>query len=82
MSADRRINNAVLLGSEVNAWQASRNAIDSQINWQFTTNDARVKLRRLYPEYLGKTSRSRRRCQRRFIISNLNMDGPLASGHQ
>jgi hypothetical protein len=49
---DRRIDDAILLGSEVNAWQAARNAIDSKINWQFTTDGARTKLRRLYPEYL------------------------------
>ena len=51
---NRRIDNAEFLGREVNAWQASRNAIDSEINWQFTTGDARVKLRRLYPEYLRR----------------------------
>jgi hypothetical protein len=51
---NRRIDSAEFLGREVNAWQASRNAIDSQINWQFTTGDARVKLRRLYPEYLRR----------------------------
>ena len=51
---NRRIDNAQFLGHEVNAWQASRNAIDSQVNWQFTTGDARVKLRRLYPEYLRR----------------------------
>ena len=50
----RRIDSAEFLGREVNAWQASRNAIDSEINWQFTTGDARVKLRRLYPEYLRR----------------------------
>ena len=49
-----RIDSAEFLGHEVNAWQASRNEIDSQINWQFTTGDARVKLRRLYPEYLRR----------------------------
>ena len=49
---DRRIANADLLGREVNAWQESRNVIDSKINWQFTTDGARTKLRRLYPEYL------------------------------
>lgn len=49
---DRRIDNAEFLGQEVNAWQSSRNAIDSKVNWQFTTPDARTKLRRLYPEYL------------------------------
>lgn len=57
---DRRIDSAEFLGREVNAWQNTRNAIDTNINWQFTTKDARVKLRRLYPEYLrqdtGKTS--------------------------
>ncbi len=51
---NRRIDNAKFLGQEVNAWQASRNAIDSQINWQFTTDNARIKLRRLYPEYLRR----------------------------
>jgi DDE superfamily endonuclease len=51
---NRRIDKAAFLGHEVNAWQASRNATDSQINWQFTTCDARVKLRRLYPEYLRR----------------------------
>jgi len=49
---NRRIDSAEFLGQEVNAWQASRNTMDSQINWQFTTGDARVKLRRLYPEHL------------------------------
>lgn len=53
---DRRIANAELLGREVNAWQASRNAMDSTINRQFTTEDSRVKLRRLYPEYLRQDS--------------------------
>ena len=51
---NRRIDSAEFLGHEVNAWQASRNAIDSQINWQFTTGDARVKSCRLYPEYLRR----------------------------
>jgi hypothetical protein len=51
---DRRIDDATFLGNEVNAWQTSRNAIDSEINWHFTTSDARVKLRRLYPEYLRR----------------------------
>ncbi|MFA5621069.1 MAG: IS630 family transposase, partial [Weeksellaceae bacterium] len=35
--------------SEVEAWQQHRNNKNSKINWQFTTNDARQKLRRLYP---------------------------------
>lgn len=35
--------------SEVEAWQDSRNNREAKINWQFTKEDARVKLRRLYP---------------------------------
>lgn len=35
--------------SEVEAWQNCRNNKDAKINWQFTKEDARVKLKRLYP---------------------------------
>jgi transposase len=33
----------------VRAWQERRNCSDSSINWRFTTEDARIKLKRLYP---------------------------------
>ncbi len=46
---NRRIDNIEEVKSEVEAWQEHRNNLDSKINWQFTTEDARVKLRRLYP---------------------------------
>lgn len=46
---DRRIDNIELLRSEVAAWEQQRNAMNMKINWQFTTADARIKLRRLYP---------------------------------
>jgi hypothetical protein len=35
--------------SEVEAWQTTRNNKESTINWQFTSKDARIKLKRLYP---------------------------------
>jgi DDE superfamily endonuclease len=35
----------------VATWVATRNAVPSQIDWPFTTADARIKLRRLYPTY-------------------------------
>jgi hypothetical protein len=35
----------------VAAWVTARNAATSRIDWQFTTDDARTKLRRLYPAY-------------------------------
>ena len=31
------------------AWQEARNNKKAKINWQFTTEDARIKLKRLYP---------------------------------
>lgn len=49
---DRRIESADLLASECAAWESSRNAQFRRVNWQFETADARVKLRRLYPEFL------------------------------
>jgi hypothetical protein len=34
---------------ETKAWQESRNNKEAQINWQFTNEKARVKLKKLYP---------------------------------
>jgi len=36
---------------EVKAWEKSRNSQNAKINWQFTTKDARIKLKRLYPSF-------------------------------
>jgi hypothetical protein len=49
---DRRISDPLELGAEVSAWQNERNQTANQIHWQFTTTDARRKLRRLYPAFL------------------------------
>lgn len=46
---DRRIDNKEFMASEVALWEQTRNASKSTINWQFSTADARIKLRRLYP---------------------------------
>jgi hypothetical protein len=35
----------------VNAWQNWRNAHATKVNWQFTTDDARIKLKKLYPSF-------------------------------
>lgn len=48
----RRIDSAELLASEVAAWESSRNDQFCKVNWQFGTPGARIKLRRLYPEFL------------------------------
>ena len=46
---DRRIESQEALKSEINAWQKQRNKENIQVNWRFTTKDARIKLKSLYP---------------------------------
>lgn len=46
---NRRIPDATTLVREVAAWQQARNADPRPVNWRFTTADARIKLKRLYP---------------------------------
>jgi transposase len=46
---DRRIPDQATLEQEVKAWEAQRNASSAPVNWRFTTADARIKLKRLYP---------------------------------
>jgi hypothetical protein len=46
---NRRIEDVPTLEQEALAWQAARHASPAKIHWQFTTADARIKLRRLYP---------------------------------
>jgi transposase len=46
---DRRIDNKLQLVAEVAAWERQRNAAEARINWMFTTEKARQKLRRAYP---------------------------------
>ena len=48
---DRRIDSQQLLASEVAAWEQNRNTHQDKIDWQFTTADARTKLKRLYPSF-------------------------------
>jgi DDE superfamily endonuclease len=46
---DRRIGSQQELQQEVAAWQEARNRAAVPIDWQFTTAEARIKLKRLYP---------------------------------
>ena len=46
---NRRIDNIETIKEETKAWQDYRNNKDAKINWQFTTEDSRIKLMRLYP---------------------------------
>ena len=46
---DRRIPDRAALAEEVAAWVTERNDAATTVRWQFTTEDARIKLHRLYP---------------------------------
>jgi transposase len=46
---DRRIDDKALLIAEIAAWEQRRNAEKAQVNWMFTTEKAREKLRKAYP---------------------------------
>lgn len=48
---DRRIGDWDTLRQEIAAWTRRRNLPSSKINWRFTTADARVKLKKLYPSF-------------------------------
>ncbi len=49
---NRRIGSVDVLAREVAAWQASRDRIRAKVDWQFTAEDARLKLKRLYPTHV------------------------------
>ena len=48
-SLNRRLDDRAMMERETAAWVAARNAAATPIDWQFTTADARIKLKRLYP---------------------------------
>jgi transposase len=53
---DQRIPDRESLAGEVGAWEAERNAVESSIDWRFTTEEARIKLKHLYPEIVEESS--------------------------
>ncbi len=50
---DRRIPDLTTLREEVTSWCEERNRKETWINWRFTTEDARIKLKRLYPSLIN-----------------------------
>jgi len=48
---DRRIPDIDALRRETKGWEHNRNMRQKGVDWQFTTHDARIKLKRLYPQY-------------------------------
>ena len=47
----RRISSITSLRVELSAWEIERNKNQKGVDWQFTTDDARIKLKRLYPQF-------------------------------
>ena len=47
---DRRIPSLAQMQREIEAWVGDRNQRKTEINWQFKTEDARIKLKSLYPK--------------------------------
>jgi hypothetical protein len=47
---DRRIDTIERLAAETNAWEQKRNAAGARIKWMFTTEKARTKMARAYPQ--------------------------------
>ena len=58
-----RMNDKQNLKEQVAAWQKRRNASSVKIDWRFTTEDARIKLKRLYPVILPGKPTSRCPCK-------------------
>ena len=50
---DRRIPDLETLKAEAQAWYLERNGSQKSVDWQFTSEDARIKLKRLYPQFLS-----------------------------
>ena len=48
---DRRIPDQGKLRREIHAWETARNRHLTSADWQFTTADAKIKLKRLYPQF-------------------------------
>jgi hypothetical protein len=48
---NRRIAAIDTLRQETKAWEHERHAKQTGVDWQFTTEDARIRLKRLYPQY-------------------------------
>ena len=48
---DKRIPDIETLRVETKAWEQARNENQKAVDWRFTTDDARIKLKRLYPQF-------------------------------
>jgi hypothetical protein len=57
---DRRISEPEVLKAEITAWERARNSAGARIHWMFTTEKARAKMGRAYPQPASPMDRSNR----------------------
>ena len=57
---DRRIDSFARLVAETAAWEKRRNADRARVKWMFTTEKARVKMERAYPQPWGTSGQNER----------------------
>jgi hypothetical protein len=50
---NRRMDSKDFVATEASAWEAERNRLEAKVRWRFTTEDARIKLEKLYPVLEG-----------------------------
>jgi hypothetical protein len=55
---NRRMESKEFVTAEASAWEAERNRLEAEVRWRFTTEDARIKLEKLYPVLEWPTSPS------------------------
>jgi hypothetical protein len=48
---DRRVDNLALLIHETKKWEATRNSNQKPVDWQFTSENAKIQLKRFYPRF-------------------------------
>ncbi len=83
---NRRIGNAEVVKRESAAWETERNADQATVDWRFTTADARIKLKRLYPvaqpETLARRSASKLGAAEAALRARRRADKKTKAKHQ
>lgn len=74
---NRRIPDEATLRTEICSWRSDRNQAQKSVDWRFTTADARIKLKALYPQIGGLQS-----TKVYPFICHLNMRSPGLHAHE
>jgi hypothetical protein len=82
LSAQWRIPDLEVLRRDTPAWQAPRNNRGAPSGWRFTTDDARIRLRRLYPSVDDWLTTSDLNSQAKILFRGLNQPHSYMEGHR